>query len=48
MSYKDKKHRNELCAKMSNDKVCQQGYEEWTRLLFPNSKVITGELDRQL
>jgi len=48
MSYKDKKHRNELCAKMSNDKECQQGYEEWTRLLSPNSKVIIGELDRQL
>lgn len=48
MSYKDKKHRDELVAKMSNDKECQQGYEEWTNLLSPDSKVITGEFDRQL
>jgi uncharacterized protein YbaA (DUF1428 family) len=48
MSYKDKKHRDEFVAKMSNDKECQQGYEEWARLLSPNSKVITGEFDRQL
>lgn len=48
MSYKDKKHRDEFVAKMSNDKECQQGYEEWVRLLSPNSKVITGEFDRQL
>jgi uncharacterized protein YbaA (DUF1428 family) len=48
MSYKDKKHRDEFVAKMSNDKECQQGYEEWARLLSPSSKVITGEFDRQL
>ena len=48
MSYKDKKHRDEFVAKMSNDRECQQGYEEWARLLSPNSKVITGEFDRQL
>ena len=48
MSYKDKKHRDEFVAKMSNDKECQQGYEEWARLLSPNSKVITGEFDRLL
>jgi hypothetical protein len=47
MSYKDK-NRDEFVAKMSNDKECQQGYEEWARLLSPSSKVITGEFDRQL
>ena len=48
MSYKDKKHRDEFIAKMSNDKECQQGYEEWAKLLSPHSNVITGEFDRQL
>ena len=48
MSYKNKKHRDEFVQKMSNDKECQQGNEEWARLLSPNSKVITGEFDRQL
>ena len=48
MSYKNKKHRDEFVQKMSNDKECQQGYEEWSRLLSPNSKVITGEFERQL
>ena len=48
MSYKDKKHRDEFVVKMSNDKECQQGYEEWAKLLSPDSKVITGEFDRQL
>ncbi|MDF0681971.1 MAG: DUF1428 family protein [Candidatus Nitrosocosmicus sp.] len=48
MSYKDKKHRDGFVDKMSNDKECQQGYEEWAKLLSPDSKVITGEFDRQL
>lgn len=48
MSYKDKKHRDEFVNKMSSDKDCQQGYEEWAKLLSPESKVITGEFDRQL
>jgi hypothetical protein len=48
MSYRNKKHRDEFVQQMSNDKECQQGYEEWSRLLSPNSKVITGEFDKQL
>lgn len=48
MSYKDKKHRDEFVEKMANDKECQQGYEEWVKLLSPNSKIITGEFDRLL
>jgi len=46
-SYKDKQQRDEFVAKMSNDKKCQQGYEGWTSLLSPHSKVITEEFDRQ-
>lgn len=48
MSYREKKHRDEFVAKMSNDKECQQGYEEWAKLLSPNSNVITGEFDKHL
>ena len=48
MSYKNKKHRDEFVAKMSNDTECQKGYEEWAKLLSPHSNVITGEFDRQL
>ena len=33
MSYRDKKHRDEFVAKMSNDKECQEGYEEFVKLL---------------
>ena len=43
MSYRDKKHRDEFVAKMSNDKECQEGYEEFTKLLTPGSEIVTGE-----
>ena len=39
MYYRNKKHRDEFVQKMSNDKECQQGYEEWVNLLSLNSKV---------
>lgn len=48
MSYRDKKHRDEFVVKMSNDKECQQGYEEWAKLLSTDSNVITGEFDKHL
>ena len=46
MSYRDKKHRDEFVAKMSNDKECQEGYEEFTKLLTPGSEIFTGEFKR--
>lgn len=48
LSYRNKKHRDEFVAKMASDKECQQGYEEWARLLTPDSKVVTGEFDKHL
>ncbi len=46
MSYRDKKHRDEFVSKMSNDKECQEGYEEFTKLLTPGSEIVTGEFKR--
>ncbi len=46
MSYRDKKQRDEFVAKMSNDKECQEGYGEFTKLLTPSSEIVTGEFNR--
>lgn len=46
LSYKDKKHRDESVAKMSNDKKCQEGYEEFAKLITPDSQIVTGEFDK--
>lgn len=46
LSYKDKRHRNESVAKMSDDKECQEGYEAFAKLVTPGSKIVTGEFKR--
>lgn len=43
LSYKDRKHRDEYIAKMSNNKECQADYEKFTKLITPQSQIITGE-----
>ena len=43
MHYKDKNHWLEARAKMEKDTNCQQGWQEFTKLLTPNSKVICDE-----
>ena len=44
--YKDKNHWLEARAKMEKDTNCQQGWQEFTKLLTPNSKVICDEFSR--
>jgi uncharacterized protein YbaA (DUF1428 family) len=46
LSYKDKKHRDESVVKMSNDKKCQEGYEEFAKLITPGSQIVTGEFNK--
>lgn len=46
MYYKDKNHWLETKAKMEKDMNCQQGWEEFSRLLTPNSSVICDEFSR--
>jgi uncharacterized protein YbaA (DUF1428 family) len=46
LSYKDKKHRDEFVTKMSDNKECQEGYEQFTKLITPGSEIITGEFTR--
>jgi len=46
LSYKDKKNRDEFVAKMSDNKECQEGYEQFTKLITPGSEIITGEFSR--
>src|SRR5512145_3337985 len=40
LSYKDKKDRDDFVAKMSDNKECQEGYEEYTKLITPESEII--------
>jgi uncharacterized protein YbaA (DUF1428 family) len=46
LSYKDKKHRDEFVTKMSDNKECQEGYKEFTKLITLGSEIITGEFSR--
>ena len=46
LSYKDKKNRDDFVAKMSDNKECQEGYEEYTKLMTPESEIIAGEFSR--
>jgi len=46
LSYKDKKDRDDFVAKMANNKECQEGYEEYTKLISPGSHIISGEFSR--
>ena len=44
--YKDKNHCYEIRAKLTNDKNCQDGYQQFIDLITPGSKVINGEFIR--
>lgn len=44
--YRDQKHRDEFVAKMSNDKECQAGYQEFMKLITQASEVVNGEFNR--
>ena len=46
LSYKDKKDRDDFVTKMSDNKECQEGYEEYTKLITPGSQIIAGEFSR--
>ena len=46
LSFRDQKHRDQFVTKMSNDKECQNSYEEFTKLITPDSQIITGEFKR--
>ncbi len=41
--YKDKKHKDEVIAKMMIDKVCEQSYQQFMNLITPGSSVINGD-----
>jgi uncharacterized protein YbaA (DUF1428 family) len=41
--YKDKKHKDEVIAKMMTDKVCEQSYQLFMNLITPGSTVINGD-----
>ena len=41
--YNDKKHKNEVIAKMMTDKVCEQSYQLFMNLITPGSTVINGD-----
>lgn len=41
--YKDKKHKDEVIAKMMTDKVCEQSYQQFMNLITPGSSVINGD-----
>ena len=45
-SYKGKKDRDDFVTKMSDNKECQEGYEEYTKLITPGSQIIAGEFSR--
>jgi hypothetical protein len=46
MHYKDKNHWLEARAKMEKDANCQEGWQEFSNLLTPNSSVICDEFSR--
>lgn len=41
--YKDKKHKDEVIAKMMTDKVCEQSYQLFMNLITPGSTVINED-----
>jgi uncharacterized protein YbaA (DUF1428 family) len=41
--YKDKKHKDEVIAKMMTDKICEQSYQQFMNLITPGSSVINGD-----
>ena len=46
LSYRDKKHKDEVMEKMKDDKNCEQGYRQFLDLISPGSKVIYGNFSR--
>ena len=46
LSYRDKKHKDEVMKKMKDDKNCEQGYLQFLDLITPGSKVIYGDFSR--
>jgi uncharacterized protein YbaA (DUF1428 family) len=46
LSYRDKKHKDEVMEKMKNDENCEQGYRQFLDLITPGSKVIYGDFRR--
>jgi uncharacterized protein YbaA (DUF1428 family) len=46
LSYRDKKHKDEVMEKMKDDKNCEQGYRQFLDLITPGSKVIYGDFSR--
>jgi uncharacterized protein YbaA (DUF1428 family) len=47
LSYRDKKHKDEVMEIMKGDKNCEQGYQQFLELITPGSKVIYGDFHRQ-
>lgn len=43
LSYRDKKHKDEVMEKMKNDKNCEQGFQQFMKLITPGSSVIIGD-----
>lgn len=43
VTYKDRQHRSEVVEKISNDKECRDIYEEFMKLITPNTYFINGE-----
>ena len=41
--YNDKKHKDEVMEKMKNDNSCEQGFQEFMKLVTPGSSVIIGD-----
>lgn len=44
--YRDRNHRDQFVANMSNNKECQAGYEGFTKLITRGSEIINGEFSR--
>jgi uncharacterized protein YbaA (DUF1428 family) len=41
--YNNKKHKDEVMEKMKNDKNCEQGFQQFMKLITPGSSVIVGD-----
>lgn len=46
LSYRDKKHKDEVMKKMKDDKNLEQSYRQFLDLITPGSKVIYGDFSR--
>ena len=41
--YHDKKHKDEVMEKMKKDKDCEQGFQQFMKLITPGFSVIIGD-----